>query len=197
MVKKVINYFASIITYTVILGLLSPIFDMVNILDTYKRIDHWLLCFLAVLTVYHILFYFEKVNPRKMYYCVGVFTTTIAILFSSVAFIVALIWIAILENIAIKIVFLFVSSIIYLTLIYIFVHRGVAVYKRGKIRIFKFSVKTYQTDKIEDYSFDYIGKKCVIHIIVSGNDHIFKIPSSSAKHCEQRFKSINCRNHTI
>ncbi len=191
MVKKVLRYCASIIAYTVILGLLAPILDMVNILDTYTQPIHWLTCFVAAFIVYNLHLYFVKINSRKMYYLAGIYLTVIVILSFSLAFVFAIIFIALIENIAIKIVLLIVSLLVYLFLIYVFVHRGVAIYDRGKIRIFKFlKIKTYKAEKIDCCKFDYVGKKCIIHITVSGDEHIFKMSSSSAKICEQRLKSI-------
>lgn len=191
MAKKVLKYCVSIIVYTVVLGLLAPILDAVSVLDAYTDPNHWLMCFIATFATYNLVFYYEKINPRKMYYLAGIYLTTIAISSFSLIFVIAIIFIAIIENIAIKTVLLIVSLLVYLFLIYVFAHRGVAIYKRGKIRIFKFfTIKTYKTAKIDGFKFDYVGKKCMIHIIVLGNDHVFKMSYSSAKIYEQRLKSI-------
>jgi len=189
MVKKVIKYCATIIGYTIIVGIFEPIINVTSV-DAYIQLEHWIGSFFAAMVVYNLQIYFEKINPRKMYHCLGVHFSTIGMVLSTFAFIAMVIWAVIIESTAMKTAWLIIAFLLYLFLIYVFVHRGVAIYKRGKIRIFKFVIKTYNTDKIENIVFDYNGKKCTIHIIVLGNEHIFKLSSSSAKLCEKRLKSI-------
>lgn len=195
MINKVIKNCLSVIAYTIVFGLVYPLLYMESVLSTYPRIEYWISCFISGFVVHTLQIYFNELNPREMYYIIGIAKTSTAILLSTFTLILGLIWISIRGNTMMKVVFLISSFLIYLFLIYCFVHKGVAIYKRGKVRIFNFKIKTYQVDKIDDCIFEYAGKKCVIHIVVSGNDHIFKIPSASARLCEQRLKSIKCSRH--
>ena len=85
--------------------------------------------------------------------------------------------------------------LVYLFLIYTFMHRGICIYKRGKIRIFKFKIKTYIAYKIDDINFEYQNKKCLISITIGDYKEEFKISSLSAKSIENRMKQIVNTNH--
>jgi hypothetical protein len=67
-------------------------------------------------------------------------------------------------------------------------HRGVAIYQCGKIRIFKFFIKTYQINLIDDCRLDYQGRKCTVHIIMDGKDHMFRTSAFFTKRLEQELK---------
>ena len=69
-------------------------------------------------------------------------------------------------------------------------HRGICIYKKGKIRIFKFKIKTYIADKIDDINFEYQNKKCLISITIGDYKEEIKISSLSAKTIEKRMKQI-------
>ena len=69
-------------------------------------------------------------------------------------------------------------------------HRGVCIYQNGKIRIFKFKIKTYKASKIDDIKFDYENKKCNVVIIINGVKEEFILSSFSAKMTENRLKSL-------
>lgn len=189
--KKVIKYFAAIILYTALLGLVSPFLDMVNVLETYKRADHWIICFVSVFIVYNISIYFNKRNSRKFYYCINVPLVTIVFVTVFFAFIAMLAMTSVIEGITVKIGLITVSALACLLIIYAFAYRGVAVYEKGKIRIFKFKIITYSADKIDAVRFEYKGRKCVVHIIVCGNDNVFNLPAGSAKLCEKRLSLLN------
>ena len=80
--------------------------------------------------------------------------------------------------------------LLYLFLIYVFMHRGICIYKKGKIRIFKFKIKTYVANKIDDINFEYKNNKCLISIKIGEYKEEFKLSSFSAKLIENRMKQI-------
>lgn len=124
-----------------------------------------------------------------MYYTIGVGVSITIAWFSAIALLAAFVWAAVIESLFFKIVVLVLSFLVFLFLIYVCIYRGVAIYKRGKIRIFQFKIKTYHTDKIDDFFMEYLEKTCRVHIIVCGTDHVFTIPTGSARMCEKRFHS--------
>lgn len=190
MAKKVLKHFVTIVLYAIAVGLAAPVLNLENIWAAYKSPIHWIGAFVAAAVVYGIVYYFQKINPRKTYYCINVITATIIITVLVLAFMAGLVWISLIEKTTIKIILLIAFFVVCLFLVYAFIYRGVAVYKKGKIRVFKLTVKTYKTSKIDSVRFEYIGKKCLIHIIVCGNDHVFKTQSSVGKRCEERFKQM-------
>ncbi len=167
-----------------------PILDSVNMAETYKRAAHWINSFIATFVVYNISLYFTKINPRKFYFCMNVIITTIALTVSSIALIIALGFISTVDGVSTKVIWITVAAAIYLLIIYAFVCRGIAVYQKGKIRIFKVRIKSYSTDKIDDVQFEYTGKKCRITIVINGEENTFKLPSGSAKLSEKRFRAL-------
>jgi len=130
-----------------------------------------------------------------MYYCIPVLWTTAAAVILSVSFIGTLVLTSVLENSLAKAAFLIGAVIAFLLLMYIFFHRGIAVYSRGKIRIFKFVIRTYKTDRIDDIRLDYTPKKCTVHITVQGDTHTFTLSPSSALRFEERIRSVCTPKH--
>ncbi|MBO5789897.1 MAG: hypothetical protein J6R40_01950, partial [Clostridia bacterium] len=98
MIKKVIKYCASFIGYSLVLGFGAPFMGVgEDVIETYKRPEHWIMSFIVTFVVYNILLYFEKLNPRTMYYCVDI-AAMLAIGFFSVVLFVGIIMISIMEN---------------------------------------------------------------------------------------------------
>jgi len=188
--KKVIKHIIRFLGFFAFMGFLSPFVDCINPLNAYKDPEHWIAVFVSVSIVYPIIVYIYEINPRKFYYCVDQVLVTIVWLLLFFGLFATIIILIILENIVFKIILLVSSVLVFLFIIHAFVHRGIAVYSKGKIRIFKFKIKTYSTDKIDDITFEYNGKKCTVNIIVCGEDNIFRIPSSSAKRFEPKLKSL-------
>ena len=137
-----------------------------------------------------IIIYFIDINPRKFYYCINIIPITTFLTISTIGLIISLIFIAIIENILLKIIFLILLILLYLFLIYVFMHRGICIYKKGKIRIFKFKIKTYVANKIDDINFEYQNNKCFVFITICDNKEEFKLSSLSAKSIENRMKQI-------
>lgn len=168
--------------------LLSPISNPWY--QIYTEPLYWVFGILGCSILTGIIIYFIDINPRKFYYCLNIVPTTIFLTVSTIGLIIAVVFISIIENIIIKTVLLIFLILIYLFLIYTFMHRGICIYKRGKIRIFKFKIKTYIADKIDDINFEYQNKKCLISITIDDYKEEFKISSLSAKSIENRMKQI-------
>lgn len=187
---KIFKHLALILLYTLLAGLLFPIYDMANILETYKSAVHWIICFSAAFIVYNILLYFNEINPRVFYYCYNVNSTVVVLTIASLTSLSALVAIMMIDGMLLKCILLLLLVLVFLFIVYAFAHRGVAIYEKGKVRVFNFWIKTYSTDKIDNITYNYCGKKCAVNIIVNGKDHIFRMSSESAKLCERRLKEI-------
>ena len=173
--------------------LLSPISNPWY--QIYTEPLYWVFGILGCSILTGIIIYFIDINPRKFYYCLNIVPITIFLTVSTIVLIIAVVFISIIENILIKTVLLIFLVLVYLFLIYTFMHRGICIYKRGKIRIFKFKIKTYIADKIDDINFEYQNKKCLISITFGDYKEEFKTSSLSAKTIENRMKQIVNTNH--
>ena len=187
---KLLKHILRILGLAVVVGVLSPIYDMVNVIEVYRDPSHWVVCFVGTPTVYLIATYFLEINPRTFYHCCDIVVSSAALILSTFAFIGGCIFALTREGIVIKILLFAAVLLLYLFGIYAFFHRGVAVYKKGKIRIFKFRITTYHTDSVDDVRLDYNGRKCNIHILVAGQDHVFRVYASSAKVYESRLQEL-------
>lgn len=180
----IIKYCGAIIALALFVGFLDPLLYGTS-RKVYEMPWYWIGCFIGAFLVYNIVFYFDKINPRKMYHCIGMFTATVVFPLCTIAFLAAFVYAGILKSVILMIVI----PAPYLFLIYALLHRGVAIYENGKIRIFKFRIYTYNTGLIDDFIIDHNGKKCTVHIIVEGNDHTFRMSSRFTKRIEQELKS--------
>ena len=168
--------------------LLSPISNPWY--QIYTEPLYWVFGILGCSILTSIIIYFVDINPREFYYCLNIVPISIFLTFSTIGLIICLIFIAIIENTLIKIVLLVFLVLVYVFLIYSFMHRGICIYKKGKIRIFKFKIKTYIADKVDDINFEYQNKKCLISITIGDYKEEFKISSLSAKTIKKRMKQI-------
>lgn len=184
--KSMIKYGLSIVVCTVVGGLLFPAYDGSSI-SQYEEPWYWIAALIVSFVTHICVLYFDKINPRKMYYCMGIFTAVV-FPFCTIAFIVAFVCAAFLENTTVSVLLMILTVAVYLFLIYALLHRGVAIYQCGKIRIFKFCIKTYRTNLIDDCRLEYRGRKCTVHIIVDGKDHTFRTSAFFTKQLEQELK---------
>ncbi len=168
--------------------LLSPISNPWY--QIYTEPLYWVFGILGCSILTSIIIYFIDINPRKFYYCLNIVPISIFFTFSTIGLIISFIFIAIIENTLIKIILLIFLVLVYLFLINLFMHRGICIYKKGKIRIFKFKIKTYIADKIDDINLEYQNKKCLISITIGDYKEEFKISSLSAKSIEKRMTQI-------
>ena len=151
---------------------------------------YWVFGILGCSILTGIIIYFIDINPRKFYYCLNIVPITTFLTISTIGLIISLIFISIIENILVKIILLILLILLYLFLIYVFMHRGICIYKKGKIRIFKFKIKTYVANKIDDINFEYKNNKCLISIKIGEYKEEFKLSSFSAKSIENEMKQI-------
>ena len=168
--------------------LLSPISNPWY--QIYTEPLYWVFGILGCSILTSIIIYFVDINPRKFYYCLNIVPISIFLTFSTIGLIISLVFISLVENILLKIILLILLILLYLFLIYVFMHRGICIYKKGKIRIFKFKIKTYVADKIDDINFEYQNRKCLISITIRDYKEEFKLSSLSAKSIENRMKQI-------
>lgn len=168
--------------------LLSPISNPWH--QIYTEPLYWVFGILGCSILTGIIIYFVDINPRKFYYCLNIVPIIIFLIISTIGLIISLIFIALIENISLKIILLILLILLYLFLIYVFMHRGICIYKKGKIRIFKFKIKTYIANKIDDINFEYQNKKCLLSITIGDYKEEFKTSSISAKSIEKRMKQI-------
>ena len=177
---------------TILVLFLGPLFSPVSNpwYQIYSEPLYWVFGILGCSILTCIIIYFIDINPRKFYYCLNIVPTTIFLTVSTIGLIISIIFIAIIENMLIKIILLILLILLYLFLIYVFMHRGICIYKKGKIRIFKFKIKTYVVDKIGDINFEYQNNKCFVFITICDNKEEFKLSSLSAKSIENRMKQI-------
>ena len=173
--------------------LLSPISNPWH--QIYTEPLYWVFGILGCSILTGIIIYFVDINPRKFYYCLNIVPIIIFLITSTIGLIISLIFIALIENISLKIILLILLILLYLFLIYVFMHRGICIYKKGKIRIFKFKIKTYIANKIDDIIFEYQNKKCLISITIGDYKEKFKTSSISAKSIEKRMKQKVNSNH--
>jgi hypothetical protein len=194
-VKKILHEIGQIIAFWLIIGLLFPLIDTTEPWRYYRDAGHWLLSLVSVVVTYLAQMYFDKINPRKMYYCLDICACVAELVLSIFGLMAALIWSALMDGIQSRILILIASPLIFLYLIFLFGHRGVAVYQNGKIRVFNYGVRTYRADKVDEVRLDYTGRRCTIHVVVNGQDHKFRMWAFWAKRVEKNLRAIpqKCR----
>lgn len=185
--KRILMHFLYIVAFGALIGLLAPFFDNGTIPDDYLKIENWVLAYISVITVYPIIMYFTKINPRTFYYCIDkIVIRSITFSIALMIFILALAYISILvESIVKKIIILILVLTIFLFVIYALFHRGICIYK-NKIRIFKFKIYTYNNCNIESISHAVINQDDFVIITICGKTHKFKI----SKLCLKRLKKL-------
>lgn len=187
-IKSIVECLLGSVVVLLFAPLLSPTTDPWY--GIYSQPLFWLFGGLGCIILSCTILYFSSINPRKFYYCINIVPVSIFLSLSTISLITSLVLISIIENIAIKFTLLILVIFVYLFLIYVFMHRGVCIYQNGKIRIFKFKIKTYDASKIDDIKFDYENKKCNVVIIINGVKEEFILSSFSAKMIENRLKSL-------
>ena len=194
--KKLFLEIGKFLLLTLLFGLIAPILDMTpNASDVYKSVEHWVVCFAISLIVHLIIYYFLKLNPRRyIMLCgnsvvVGLLSYILLIWFFACCVYISIISV---ENLVLAIVIFAVNIILSLFSIYSIafgICKGAIIYtKRKKVRIFRFFIKTYNTDKIDAVSFQYDGKKCYVNFIVDGKNNIISVPSKNVKKKELKIK---------
>lgn len=193
--RRLGKHFANMLLCALLFGLFSPVFDTASIAETYRSAWHWGGCFLATAVCYPVILYFEQWNPRKMYYCIDVLSVTLGAALATAGLLAAIVVVVIfLEGVALQIIALSLSIVMYLVLLYALGHRGVAVYDNGKIRVFRLRVRTYTARRLDDLCFEYMGNRCRITFVICGEPHVFRASARSARLCEKRLRELHpCR----
>ncbi len=177
--KKVLAYLAKLLVYTLILGVVYPFTDRMNFYESYTSPEYWLTVFISAFVIYNIIFYFETVNPRIFYCFVDggvVFAVVVAVILAFLGLVIA---VAMLESAVLKISFVILGALVGLFVIYASVYRGIAVYEKGKIRVFDFKIKTYNTMVFDSVSFECNGNKCTCTAVINGEASSFKFSAKN------------------
>ena len=127
-----------------------------------------------------------------MYYCFDVLAVTLGAVLATAGLVAVIVVVPVfLEGAALQILALSLSVAAYLFHLYAIGHRGVAVYANGKIRVFRFHVRTYTAQRLDDLRFEYVGNRCRITLVICGESHAFRVSARSAKLCEKRLRELH------
>lgn len=190
--KKILRTISKYVTASVVLLLYLSLTEFYTEpwYLVFENPEFWIMGGSACLVTCLALAYFIDINPRKFYYCVQIVPASICTAISTLILIVLLVLIALMQNVLWKVVLLILAVAIHLLSIYLFIHRGICVYKNGKIRVFKGKVKTYIASEIDNVQFAYQNKKCTITVTINGNKEKFRLSNSSARLAEKRLKQF-------
>ena len=198
--QKVWKHVLSVLGYIALMYLLVPVYDLLeNPAIGIQAFEHWanpfyiIECAVAAPLVYLAIHYFTEINPRKFYYCFDIILIIIVTLISFFALVTCVALSPASEGILLEISFLLLTLFIFLFIIYVTWHRGIAIYK-DKIRIFKFRIQTYHTTVVDGIVIEHGKFTSTIQITVCGDTTTFRLPTISAKICEQRLKTIPTAN---
>ena len=184
--KKLFKYLLCFIGYYILLYLLSPIFGVSN-LSEYSEQFYWLKILIVEAIVLGSMMYFD-INPRK-HIMIHIKRTKqhfilwiVEIILLSITWITLMILIAIWipDNSFIKIVLIILWFLLLPVLFYIFIFRGVSLYRNKKIRIFKLKVTTYKNGVIENIIINDFGENAKINIVINGQDNYFIVSKPEA-----------------
>lgn len=175
--KKIILHIGKFLGAYIIALLFAPLYNNGDF-NSYTDKHYWLEALIVVAIVYAILLYFTEFNPRKAVMIVPYCSIRKAIFlgfafsFLIIGWFASAIFIAILENSFLKILLIIIWLLSFPILFYFLLYRSVVVYK-NKIRIFKIKIITYNTNIIDDVSFEDIDNKTKINIIIEGKSNYF------------------------
>ena len=198
--QKVWKHVLSVLGLAFLFGLLAP-FDSLIMNPTlglkaftlWRDAWTWLFALIISPIVYFGVCYFFEYHPREFYYCFDLILITIVTVISFFALVTCLALASVSEGILLTTSFLLLTLFIFLFIIYVTWHRGLAIYK-DKIRIFKFRIKTYHTTVVDSIFIEHGKFTSTIQITVCGDTTTFRLPTISAKICEQRLKTIPTAN---
>jgi len=192
MLKSFLKYVGRVVFYFLLVALAFPLVGGGDPLTMYLEPQHWSSSFVIALAVGIIEFLANKgiLSIPSFYFC-GVVLGAASAAMVTILLIISLLTIFIcLESLYIQILLLILVFVICALVTYATFFRGVAVYKNGTVRIFKFKVKTYKYATIEDIKIEYSGNKCKIIITVNGEDNIFNALAISGKACGPRLMTL-------
>ncbi len=192
------------VLYMTIGGALAPLYHIFEyfLLDSpdalattlalYKDPFYWLIIVLAVAIVYPVVIYFKEINPRTFVHLYDVVwaTAALCLLIGGEVMALLLVLFRLSEHRALMILALVACGAVFLLGLYAIMCRGVAIYQKGKVRVFKFRIYTYNTDIVDDLRLEYHGKQCIVHVVVQGGEHLFRVGKGSAELIEKRLKAL-------
>lgn len=203
MTQKVFRHIGTVLFFTVFVGAIAPVVQIMEdwlalaadpfaSLAFYGHPAYWLFIFGVVAVIYPIVIYFKEINPRTFVHLYDVVPVTagICLLIGGEVAALMLILFNLSEYKALTILAIIACGAAFLFCIYAMMCRGVAIYQKGKIRVFKFRIYTYHTDAVDDLRLEYRGKQCIVHVIVQGDEHLFRVSKGSAELIEKRLKTL-------
>lgn len=204
MVKKVIKHIGKALLYIIICGALAPLYHIVDAmlfhnpdamaatLAQYTDPYYWLIIVAAVGIVYPTVIYFREFRPRTFVHLYDVVWATAATCLLIGGEVAALMFVLfrLSEHKVLMIFALIACGAVFLFGLYAIICRGVAIYQNGKVRVFKFRVYTYPTDTVDDLRLEYRGKQCIVHVVVQGDEHLFRVSKGSAELIEKRLEQL-------
>ncbi|MBQ7379676.1 MAG: hypothetical protein IJW70_08400 [Clostridia bacterium] len=204
MAKRILHHVGKALLFFVVMGAIAPICHVIEhfllqkpeaiaaTLAMYTEPWYWLIVFGAVAVVYPIAVYFKEINPRTFVFIYDVIWSTVFLCLLLAGELIGLLFLlmGVGENRVLLILGLVGLGVVLLFGIYSILCRGVAIYQKGKVRVFKFRIYTYNTDTVDDLRLEYRGKQCIVHVTVQGNEHLFRVSKGSAKLIEKRLKML-------
>ena len=192
MLKSFWKYVGKVVFYFLLVGVAFPLVDGGDPLTMYLETQHWSSSFAIALVVGIIEFLANKGILSVPTFCFCGFVLGTATVASATMFlIISLFAIFIcLESMYVQILLLALVLVVFAFAVYASFFRGVAVYKNGTVRIFKFKVKTYKDATVDDIKIEYSGNKCKIIIKVNVEDNVFNPLAISGKACGPRLMKL-------
>ena len=176
--KKFLLHIVSFVGIYIFALLFAPLYN--GDLDSYKNKYYWLEILIVFAVVYAICLYFTELNPRKTVMIIPYLSIKKSILlgfafsFLIIAWFAIIIVAAIMDNGLLKILIFILWLLYFPILFYFLLYRGVVVYK-NKIRIFKIKITTYNTNIIDDISYEELDDSIKVNIIIEGESNYFTI----------------------
>lgn len=196
MKKKIVTHVLSILGIALLLALLAPLDALITnptlgikAFALWHETSHWLISLLIAPLIYFAVYYFLEYRPRDFYYCFDIMLVSFVTLIAFFGLLTAFVFIAIAEALQSHISCIALLLPIFLLIIYVTWHRGLAIYK-DKIRIFKFRIKTYPTTTVDNIIVEQGKFLSSIHITICGDTTTFRLSTISAKICEKRLKTV-------
>lgn len=194
--QKVWKHMLSVLGYIALMYLLVPVYDLLENpaigIQAFGQLGdpfYIIGCAVAAPLIYLAIHYFTEINPKKFYYCIDIILITVVMILSFFGLVAGLAHSSTLEGILLKTTLLLLIVFVFLFIIYVTWHRGLAIYK-DKIRIFKFRIKTYHTTVVDSIVIEYGKYVSAIRITVDGDTTTFRLPTLSAKMCAKRLETI-------
>lgn len=161
-------YIVMFIGYPFVNGVIDPL--------PYTKPFYWLNILIAECIVCLPIVYFTEINPRRFVFIIKTARCAVLLTVATLFLIGSIIGIAFLESVALKAFLIVTVMLVFLFMIYLALHRGIAFYKSRKIRIFDGKIQTY-TSPIEEFSY----QNGMITLLIDGKEHSIKASQAVAQ----------------